>query len=450
MVTEKQMTNNIPGHVFARRLDRPLPVAVRAEGVWIEDAAGKRYLDASGGAIVVNVGHGRREITDAVADQISACYYAHPTMFTTPAVERLAETLSGHAPEGIGRFYFVSSGSEAVETAIKLARQIHLEAGCAQRFRLISRWKSYHGLTMGALSAMGRTVFRTPYAPMLTDVAHIPAPYCLRCSYGLTYPQCGVRCALALEETIENLGAETVSAFLAETVSGGTLAAYAPPPEYLAIVADICRHYGVLLILDEVLCGMGRTGRWFACQHYGVSPDIVTLGKGISGGAMALSAVGVQDKHFQAIRCGSGNFVHGGTFSHHPVAAAVGLAAVGILERERLVERVAEFGPTLGARLRNALQGHPNVADVRGIGFLWGIELVADKASLKPFPRKEKVAERLYEAVFKRGVIIYKSTGLAGTDGDAFLVAPPFIITEAELDTVVEAICRGLDEVLGS
>jgi adenosylmethionine-8-amino-7-oxononanoate aminotransferase len=449
MVTEKQTMSDSSGHVFARRLDRPLPVAIRAEGVWIEDASGKRYLDASGGAIVVNVGHGRREIADAVAGQIAACYYAHPTMFTTPAVEQLADVLSGHAPEGISRFYFVSSGSEAVETAIKLARQVHLEADRAQRFRLISRWKSYHGLTMGALSAMGRTVFRTPYTPMLTDVTHIPAPYCLRCSYGLTYPQCGVRCALALEETIENLGAETVSAFLAETVSGGTLAAYAPPPEYLTIVADICRRYGVLLILDEVLCGMGRTGRWFACQHYGVSPDIVTLGKGIAGGAMALSAVGVQEKHFEAIRSGSGNFVHGGTFSHHPVAAAAGLAAVGILEREHLVARVSEFGPVLGERLRTALSGHPHVADVRGIGFLWGVELVADKASLKPSPRKEKVAERLYEAVFNRGVIVYKSTGLAGTDGDAFLVAPPFIITDEQVDLAVAAIREGLNEVLG-
>ena len=437
------------GHVFARRLDRPLPEAVRAEGVYIEDASGKRYLDASGGAIVVNVGHGRREIADAVSGQISACYYAHPTMFTTPAVEKLADVLSGLAPEGISRFYFVSSGSEAVETAIKLARQIHLEAGRAQRYRLISRWKSYHGLTMGALSAMGRTVFRTPYAPMLTDVTHIPAPYCLRCAYGLTYPQCGVRCALALEETIENLGAETVSAFLMETVSGGTLAAYPPPPEYLSIVADICRRLGVLLILDEVLCGMGRTGRWFACEHYGVSPDIVTLGKGIAGGSMALSAVGVQEKHFEAIRQGSGNFVHGGTFSHHPVAAAAGSAAIGILERERLVERVAEVGPALGQRLQAALRGHPHVADIRGIGFLWGVELVADKATLKPFPRNEKVAERLFEAVFKRGVIVYKSTGLAGTDGDAFLVAPPFIISEEEMDTAVSAICQGLEEILG-
>ena len=378
-------------------------MAVRAEGVWIEDASGNRYLDASGGAIVVNVGHGRREIADAVAEQIAACYYAHPTMFTTPAVEQLATALAGHAPDGIERFYFVSSGSEAVETAIKLARQIHLEAGRAQRFRLISRWKSYHGLTLGALSAMGRTFFRVPFAPMLTEVTHIPPPYCLRCSFGLSYPSCDIRCGQALAETIENLGPDTVSAFLAETVSGGTLAAYAPPPEYLPLVREICDRYGVLLILDEVLCGMGRTGRWFACQHTGVSPDIVTLGKGVSGGALALAAVGVRGTHFEAIRSGGGIFVHGGTFSHHPVAAAAGLAAVGILERENLVDRVVRQGPVLGNKLRVALADHPHVADVRGIGFLWGVELVADRRTLRPFERREKVAERLYEAIFRRG-----------------------------------------------
>jgi adenosylmethionine-8-amino-7-oxononanoate aminotransferase len=370
-------------------------------------------------------------------------------MFTTSVVERLATALAGHAPTGIERFYFVSSGSEAVETAIKLARQIHLEAGRAQRFRLISRWKSYHGLTMGALSAMGRTFFQVPFAPMLSEVTHIAPPYCLRCSFGLSYPGCGIRCAQALAETIENLGPDTVSAFLAETVSGGTLAAYAPVPEYLPLVREICDRYGVLLILDEVLCGMGRTGEWFACQHSGVAPDILTLGKGISGGALALSAVGVRGTHFEAIRSGSGGFVHGGTFSHHPVAAAAGLAVVGILERENLVDRVARQGPVLGGKLREALADHPHVADIRGIGFLWGVELVADRSTLRPFERREKVAERLYEAIFQRGVIVYKATGLAGTHGDAFLVAPPFIITTEQMDTAVAAIREGVAEVLG-
>jgi adenosylmethionine-8-amino-7-oxononanoate aminotransferase len=245
----------LPGHVFPRELKKPLPIAVKAEGIWLEDDAGHRYMDASGGAVVVNVGHGRQEIAKAVYNQILNYHYIHPSMLNTPVVAELAEGLAVHAPDGIDRFYFLTSGSEAVETAIKLARQIHLANDRPERFRLVSRWKSYHGLTMGALSAMGRTAFRTPYAPMLKDAVHIPPPYCLRCSYGLEPSSCSYRCALALEETIENLSPDTVSAFLAETISGGTLAAYPPPTGYWEVIREICDRYQVLLILDEVMCG---------------------------------------------------------------------------------------------------------------------------------------------------------------------------------------------------
>lgn len=439
----------LSGNVFPRRLDKPLAVAAKASGVWIEDTQGNRFLDASGGAIVVNVGHGRPEIAKAVHDQILAHHYIHPTMLTSPATEELASVLAGHAPTGIERFYFLTSGAEANETAIKLARQIHLAAGRPERFRLISRWKSYHGLTLGALTAMGRSAFRTPYAPMLGEAHHIPAPYCLRCSFGLTYPDCQVRCASALEELILNLGPETVSAFLAETVIGGTLAALAPPAAYLARIREICDRYEVLLILDEVLCGMGRTGRWFACEHYGVTPDILTLGKGLGGGALALSAVGVQGAHFETIRTGSGEFVHGGTYSHHPVAAAAGLAVIDILERENLIPAVERRGRELGARLTAALANHPHVADVRGIGFLWGVEFVRQRPQNTPFARREKVTERLWEAIYRKGVLVYKATGLAGVDGDALLVAPPFVISDDEIEVVVAAVQAAVQEVLG-
>lgn len=436
-----------PGNVFHRRLSPPLPKAVASDGVWIEDAAGHRYLDASGGAIVVNVGHGREEIARAVYDQILRADYIHPTMFTTGPVEKLATALAVHAPKGIDRFYFLSGGAEAVETAVKMARQIHLEAGSSQRFRLISRWKSYHGMTLGALSAMGRTVFRQPYAPMLQDAVHIPPPYCLRCSFGLRHPECELRCARFLEETIQNVGPETVSAFLAETVSGGTLAAVPPPPGYWPLIRKICDAYGILLILDEVMCGVGRTGKWFACQHDNTIPDLMILGKGVAGGTLALSAVGVRTEHYLAIAMGSGQFVHGGTFSHHPVAAAAGLAVVGILESEKLVDRVARIGPELGQALRDGLSDHPHVADVRGIGFLWGVELVCDRSGLIPFPRKEKITERVWDAAFEKGVIVYKSTGLAGIDGDAFLVAPPFVTKPAELTWAVERIREAVNAV---
>ncbi len=440
---------SIPGNLFPRKLDSPLPVAEKAKGVWIEDTNGRRYLDASGGAVVVNVGHGRDEIARAVYDQILRCHYAHPTMFTTSVVEDLSSALARHTPPGLDRFYFLSSGSEAVETAIKMARQIHLASKRPERIRLISRWKSYHGLTLGALSAMGRTSFRTPYAPLLNEVVHIPPPYCLRCSYGLTYPGCGIRCATALDETIQNVGAETVSAFLAETVSGGTLAAYPPPDEYFPIIRKICDQYNVLLILDEVMCGMGRTGRWFACQHYDVIPDIITLGKGLSGGTLALSAVGVRSIHFETICDGSGIFVHGGTFSHHPVAAAAGLAVIDILEREGLVERASQYGELLGNKLKERLGDLSCVSDIRGIGLMWGVELVENKDTNTPFPRHEKVIERVWDTLFEKGIITYKSTGLAGTDGDALIIAPPFIIKKDEIDFLVDTVGSALEETIG-
>jgi adenosylmethionine-8-amino-7-oxononanoate aminotransferase len=438
----------IPGKVFPRRLDKPLTQAARAEGVWIEDAKGAKYLDASGGPLVVNIGHGRQEVARALYNQVLKCDYVHPTMFTTSPVEELAEALVAHAPPGIERFYFISSGAEAVETAIKLARQIHLDYGRPERVRLISRWKSYHGLTLGALAATGRTAFRKPYAPLLPEVSHIPPPYCLRCSYGLSYPECNIRCAYALEEEILNLGPETVSAFLAETVSGATLAGVPPPPGYFTIIREICDRYNVLLILDEILCGLGRTGRWYACEHYDVVPDIVTNGKGLGGGAIALAAVGVQKKHFDVIRKGSGVFVHGGTFSHHGVAAAAALTVIRILEREELVERVARLGKVLEQKLRERLAAHPHVGDIRGLGFLWGVELVKDKQALMPFARREKFVERLWQNVFHRGVLLYSMTGLAGIDGDAVLIGPPFVIEESLMEVIVAALAEGLDETL--
>ena len=436
------------GHVFRRKLGGEMPTAVRGSGVFIEDSQGKRYLDASGGAVVVNLGHGRPEIAEAVAAQLKAGYYFHPTMFTTGPVEELAERLAGHAPEGISRFYFMTSGSEAVETAIKLARQAHLAAGRPQRCKLISRWRSYHGLTLGALAATGRTSFRAPFAPLFQDADHIPPPYCLRCPWGLTHPACGLRCALALEEAILAQGPDTVSAFIAETVSGATLAVYPPPDGYWPLVRQICDRYGVLLIQDEVMSGMGRTGQWFASQHYGAAPDIMTMGKGLSGGALPLSAVGVREDIYEQVAA-AGGFAHGGTFSHHPVCAAAGLAAMDILEKENLIPRAAAMGAVLGDKLRQGLGGHPQVGDVRGIGMMWGVELVADKATLAPFPRADKVTERVWDDLFSHGVILYKSLGLAGGDGDGLVVAPPLVIQEPEMDTIVSALGSALQRVLG-
>ncbi len=432
--------NELPGNLFPRRLDKKLKSAIGAKGIWIEDEDHKRYMDASGGAIVVNAGHCRKEIADAVYQQLMSYDYIHPTMFTTEPVEQLATKLAGKAPGDINRFYFLSGGSEANETAIKLARQIHMAKGDNSKFRLVARWKSYHGLTLGALSAMGRTTFRAPFTPLLKDALHIPAPYCYRCPFQLEYPDCNVKCAYALNDIIEDAGPETISAFLAETIPGATIAASVPPKQYLKIIREICDAHDVLLILDEVMCGMGRTGKWFACDHYDVVPDIMTLGKGLAGGAIALSALGVRECHFNSVKENLGAFVHGGTFSHHPVAAAAGLALFDILERESLVKRAADKGERLGRLLTEKLLPLDCVGDIRGTGFFWGIELVSDKKTTKPFDRSEKVTERLWNQLFQKGFIIYPATGLAGTHGDAFTVAPPYTISNDEIDLLVNTL----------
>jgi adenosylmethionine-8-amino-7-oxononanoate aminotransferase len=433
--------------VFGRAKEGVLPKVLKAEGLWIEDDKVNRYLDASGGAAVINVGHCRKEIAEAVHQQILKHDYIHPTVFTSSVVEDLATALTIHAPEGIERFYFLSGGGEACETSIKMARQIHLANGRPERIRLISRWKSYHGLSLGALSAMGRTAFREPFTPLLGDVVHIPPPYCLRCSYGLVYPGCQLRCALALDETIQNIGPSVVSAFIGETVSGATLGVYAPPRGYWKVIREICDQYKILLIHDEVMCGLGRTGRWFASEHYHISPDIVILGKGLGGGAVALSAVGVQAEHFEAMRS-AGGFVHGGTYSHHPVAAAAGLATLKILEQENLIERADRIGNVLGDKLKNKLSGYTHVANVRGLGMFWGVELVKDKDSLRPFPREAQVTERVWQSVFQKGVIVYKAFGLAGSDGEAIIIAPAFTITEQDIDLLTNSLAQSIEETI--
>jgi adenosylmethionine-8-amino-7-oxononanoate aminotransferase len=430
----------IPGNVFPRRLDTLLPMVKNAHGIYIEDENGKQYMDASGGAVVVNAGHGRKTIAKAIYDQILSYDYIHPTMFASKPVEMLANCLAKKAPGDINRFYFFSGGSEANEAAIKLARQIHIENGNETKYRLIGRWKSYHGLTLGSLAAMGRTSFKTYFTPLLKENLHIPAPYCYRCAFGLTYPSCKLRCAMALDDMIENAGPQTISTFIAETVPGATIAACFPPKEYLNTIAKICKHHNVLLILDEVMCGMGRTGEWFACDHFDVVPDIVTLGKGLAGGVMALSAFGVKEKHFNTIKNNSGVFMHGGTFTHHSVAASAGLALFEILEQEKLVQRVKIKGEKLGALLKKHLLPIPQVGDVRGKGFMWGVEIVKDKKTKEPFKRSLKIVESLWDKLFEKGYIIYKSSGLAGVDGDALVIAPPYIIKEDEMEMLVKTI----------
>jgi adenosylmethionine-8-amino-7-oxononanoate aminotransferase len=382
-----------------------------------------------------------------MAAQAAQLDYVHGPMFTSEVVETLAKRLKSHAPQSIDRFYFCSSGCEAVETAMKLARQIQTARGESSRYRVISRWHSYHGSTLGALSITGKPGMRNPFIPMLPPSVHIPPPYCFRCHYRLTYPRCGIRCAHALEEAIRVEGENTISAFLAETILGSTIGAVVPPPEYYEIISAICREHGILLIMDEVMCGMGRSGKWFGVEHYGINPDMMVLGKGLNGGYAPLSAVGCNSAHLEMLKQQNANFIHGHTFSHHPVAAAAGLTVVDILEREHLVNRAQEMGAYLGKRLRTLLD-QPHVADVRGVGLMWAVEFAEDRETLIPFSRQMLLTEKVFDALMDVGIISYKCTGFHNGSGDAIMLGPPFIIKKEEIDRVVEAIAPALEKGL--
>ena len=434
-------------HVFHRRLGHSYPTVDHGEGVYLYDTAGQRYLDAAGGALVVNIGHGVAEIAEAMADQAKRVAFAHGTQFTSEPLESYAAAMGAVAPIPAARIYLVSGGSEAVETALKLARQVWVARGEPGRFRIISRWSSYHGATLGALSASGRTPLRRPYAPLLAPFSHIPPAYCYRCPFGQTYPSCGVACADALETEIRRQGPETVAAFIAEPIVGATLAAVVPPPEYWPRVREICDRYGVLLIADEVMTGCGRTGRWFAVEHWNVTPDILVTAKGASSGYFPLGLVMVKDELVEALRRGPGAFTHGFTNANGVMGAAVGLAVLRYMQTHDLVAASARMGSTLLEKLET-LREMPAVGDVRGRGLMAGVELVADKASKRPFPRSQRVIERVQAAAMERGIIVYTGSGLAdGIDGDAVLIGPPFIVSEAQIDEIVAVLGQAIGAV---
>lgn len=437
------------GHIFHRRADHPHPTAERGEGIYLYDTKGRRYLDGSSGAIVVNIGHGVREVAQALGDQAARMAYAHPTMFTSRTMEEYAETLASVTPLPDVRFFPLSSGSEAVETAIKLARQVQVERGQAGRYLTISRWQSYHGTTLGALAVAGKPKMRRIFQPMLPDMPHIPPPYCYRCPYGLTYPSCGMRCADALAGEIKRAGEENVAAFIAESVSGATLGAVAPPPEYWPRIRHICDEHGLLLIIDEVMAGMGRTGRWFGFQHWDITPDVVTMGKGTTGGYYPLSITAVRGEWADAIVNGSGDFVHGGTFSHHAVGAAAGLATLRYMQKHDLVTAAAQKGKLLGQKLRAELGPIPCVGDVRGVGLMWGVEFVADRASKSPFPPEIHFGQQVADVAFERGLIVYPGSGCAdGVSGDLVMVGPPLVITEEQIDELVALLREAIEATI--
>ncbi len=435
--------------VFPRSFLKAYPQAVRAEGCFVYTAEGRRYLDASGGAAVVTIGHGVEEVARAMAEQAAQLAYVHSSQFHTAIAEKLAERILALAPEGMrrgGRVYFTSGGSEATETALKLARQYWIERGQKKRFRVISRLQSYHGSTLGALSVSGNVRRREPFAPMLAEWGHIPPCYCYRCPYGLRYPECDVECADELGRMLERDGSENVAAFIFEPVVGATLGAVAPPEGYVQRISEICREHGILLIADEVMTGMGRTGRPFAVEHWGAAPDMILVGKGIASGYAPLGAVIVAGHVAEAISSGSGTFLHGFTYNAHPVATAAGNAVLDYIERENLFARVRSAGNEMRPALE-PLKKFSVVGDVRGMGLLWGVEFVRDAKTREPFPADARIASRIQDDALEAGIMTYPIQGCVdGTRGDHILLAPPFTITAA----MIQMLAAGLEKAIAA
>jgi adenosylmethionine-8-amino-7-oxononanoate aminotransferase len=435
-------------HIFYRDPTKSYPEAVSANGVFIYDSEGKSYLDGSGGAVVVSVGHGNRRVSRAMAEQAERLAFSHGSQFTTRPARELAAKLVDLAPPGIERVYFLSGGSEAVETAVKMARQYQVDRGKPSKFKIISRWTSYHGNTLGALALGGHTGRRRHYQPLIQHTPHISPCYCYRCPYSRTPDSCSLECAEELERTIRFEGPESVSAFIAEPVVGATAGALVPRDGYFQRVREICDSYDVLLIVDEVMTGLGRTGRNFGIDHWEVSPDMIVCAKGLSGGYSPVFCTMTTESVHTAIREGSGAFVHGHTYSQNPLSCAAGLTVLQIIEEQDLVNRSARMGDKLLHTLQR-LHRFPIVGDIRGIGLFAGIELVRNKKDRAPFDPGLNVSKRIVSRAFEKGLIVYPGNGGAdGIRGDHLLLAPPFIIDEDGIKELVDLLEASMEEIV--
>ncbi|KGE01452.1 hypothetical protein JL37_01200 [Achromobacter sp. RTa] len=437
-------------HVLHRSLRQTPLVAVRGQGAWVYDSAGRAYLDGSGGAAVSCLGHNHPDIQAAMHAQIDALAYAHTSFFTTEVAERLADRLVADAPEGISHAYFVSGGSEAVEAALKMARQYFVEIGQPERRHIVARRQSYHGNTLGALAVGGNAWRRAQFAPLLIEVEHVSPCYAYRDQReGESAEQYGERLARELEQTFERLGPGTVMAFVAEPVVGATAGAVTAVPGYFRRVREVCDRHGVLLIADEVMCGMGRTGTLYAVEQEDVTPDLITIAKGLGGGYQPIGAVMAQQRIVQAMQQGSGFFQHGHTYLGHAVACAASLAVQDVIRRDGLLARVRGQGAGLRERLQRALGDHPHVGDIRGRGLFMGVELVQDRASKQTFDPALSLHARIKREAMARGLMVYPMGGtIDGRQGDHVLLAPPFIVTDDELDQLTERLAGAIDAAI--
>jgi adenosylmethionine-8-amino-7-oxononanoate aminotransferase len=444
--------NSVRSSVLRRSFRKTFPSAVRGEAVYVWDTEGQRYLDFSGSAAVNLIGHGVPEIAAAMTEQAVQLEFVHTSHFTTPVAEDYARELLDFAGENFrgGAVYFTCGGSESVETALKLARQYQVEIGQTKRYQILSRNQSYHGSTLGALAVSGNKRRREIYLPMVREFAHIGIPYCYRCNYNCTdgCRNCGQEYAAELERAIESANGEAAG-FIFEPVSGATLGAVVPPPGYLQKVAEVCRRHGVLLIADEVMTGMGRTGRNFAIEHWDIAPDIVIAAKGLSSGYAPLGAVIATKKIIDGLA--SGSFLHGFTYNAHPISLATGRAVLHRLQQQKLVQ-AADSGRerTAAAKLQRALStllDLETVGEVRGIGLLRGVEFVSDKHSKRPFAPELNFAGRVTTAALQRGLLVYPIQGCVdGVSGDHLLIAPPAVITEDQIDWAVDQLKNSIEE----
>jgi len=414
------------------------PTLTQADGVYVFDNSGKKYIDAIGGVGVVNIGYGVKEIIEKISTQAKKLSYAYSGQMDNKPKQRLAEKLRRWSPEDMGEIkaFFTSSGSQAIEAAIKFSYQYHFERGDLNKKKIISRWQSYHGNTIGALSLSGRTQWRTMFSPFLMNFPHIPPPYCYRCPYELSYPACGIQCATELDRVIKQEGDENVAAFIAEPLIGTSMSSVVPPAGYYKKIRQICNKHDVLFIADEVMSGIGRTGKKFAINHWNVTPDLIAAAKGLSGGYTSLASLILGEKVWKAIEEGSGKTTHSHTFGGNPISCSTGLAVLNYIEKNSLVKRVEQVGNRFKEKLTSRLGDIPEVGDIRGEGLMLGVELVKNPETKESFPANWNVTKKVVERAFKKGLLVLGGAPglIEGDNGDHFQLLPPYTIQEQDLE----------------
>lgn len=435
-------------HLIKPVLKRKYPVVQSGKGVFLYDREGKRYLDASSGAITASIGHGVQEIADAMREQAGKVSFVYRSQFTSEPAERLAKKLSEWTPGNDYWSFFVNSGSEATETAMKIAVQYWQEQGRNGKNKVLSRRMSYHGITLGALSMSGHVARRRRFAPLLEDLPVVAPPYCYRCPFQMTHPACGLACAEDLGTAIKRIGSEHIAAFIAEPVIGAAGGAVVPPQGYYERIKEICDSNDMLFIADEVMTGIARTGAMFAMEHYGVEPDIMALGKGMSAGYTPIAATLVKDRVVEPIMNGSNVVMAGHTFSANPQSAAVSLAVLEYIEMHRLEESAERSGADLLTRLNKLAERYGMIGDVRGKGLLLGLEFVADRESRRLFPADLAITSRMVDQAFSKGLLLYPAAGGVDGEGDAVLIAPPLVIRDEEIDLLMQLLEETIREVM--